>query len=173
MAPRGSTPRVFLHLQGLKLPRDCSGLTGARMAHRTRTKRTCPGFQSERRPVKNLNHELRTALGEAEKSRGHLYIRKGGETKSEWEARVGKPFLPGLPHPGGHPPQIVIDLLLPDEALKSLFEIDFEEFDAQSFAWDRKRREWSDRAMVGARVEEQAAPGIANGCPGRGGTRRA
>jgi hypothetical protein len=92
--------------------------------------------------VKGLYRELREALREAEDSHGQLCIRQGGETKSEWEASDRKALLPGLPLQGEHPPEIVIDSLLPDEALQLLFEIDFRKLEARSFAWDRHRREW-------------------------------
>jgi len=71
-----------------------------------------------------------------------VYIRRGGETKSEWEASDRKALLPGLPPQGVHPPEIVIDSLLPDEALRLLFEIYFSKLEAQSFVWDWNRREW-------------------------------
>lgn len=75
--------------------------------------------------IKALYNELREALGEEESSHGQLYVREGGETKAEWEASGRQALLPGLPPPGVHPPQIVIDSTLPDEALEALFEIDF------------------------------------------------
>jgi len=50
--------------------------------------------------------------------------------------------LARIPPQGEHPPQIVIDSILPDEALKALFEIDFSQLASTSFEWDRKRREW-------------------------------
>jgi hypothetical protein len=92
--------------------------------------------------IKNLYRELREALGQDDESHGQLYIREGGETKAEWEASDRKAPLPGLPPQGEHPPQIVIDSILPDEALKALFEIDFSQLASTSFEWDRKRREW-------------------------------
>lgn len=94
------------------------------------------------RGIKTLYNELRKALGEEEDSHGQLYVREGGETKAEWEASGRQALLPGLPPPGVHPPQIVIDSTLPDEALEALFEIDFNELEGHSFDWDRGRREW-------------------------------
>ncbi len=95
--------------------------------------------------VKKLYAELRDALGEPENSHGQLYVREGGETKAEWEASNGKALLPGLPPQGEHPPQIVIDSTLPDEALEALFEIDFSQLESQSFEWDRTNRQWMPR----------------------------
>jgi hypothetical protein len=95
--------------------------------------------------VKTLYDELREALGHEKDSHGQLYVREGGETKAEWEASGRKALLPGLPPEGEHPPQIVIDSTLPDEALRALFEIDFSQLESNSFDWDRKRREWVPR----------------------------
>ena len=95
-----------------------------------------------KKTIKNLYRELREALGQDDESHGQLYIREGGETKAEWEASDRKALLPGLPPQGEHPPQIVIDSILPDEALKALFEIDFSQLESTSFEWNRRRREW-------------------------------
>jgi hypothetical protein len=84
-------------------------------------------------------------LGEGEDSHGQLYVREGGETKAEWEASGRKGLLPGVPPQGEHPPQIVIDSLLPDRALEALFEIDFSELEDSSFKWDWDREEWVPR----------------------------
>jgi len=95
--------------------------------------------------VKSLYEDLREALGHERNSHGQLYIREGGETKAQWEASDRKALLPGLPPQGEHPPQIVIDSTLPDEALQALFEIDFTQLEHNSFSWDRTRREWVPR----------------------------
>lgn len=96
--------------------------------------------------VKRLYHELREALGKDEDSRGQLYVREGGPTKAEWEASGREnALLPGIPPQGEHPPQIVIDSILPDEAIEALFRIDFEALDESSFHRDRDLREWVPR----------------------------
>jgi hypothetical protein len=96
--------------------------------------------------VKPLYHELREALGKDEDSHGQLYVREGGQTKAEWEASGRKEaLLPRIPPPDEHPPQIVIDSILPDEATEALFRIDFEALEGSSFDWDRDLREWVPR----------------------------
>ncbi len=95
--------------------------------------------------IKTLYNELREALGHEEDSHGQLYVREGGETKAEWEASGRKAPLPGLPAEGERPPQIVIDSILPDEALEALFRLDFSQLESSSFDWDRDRREWVPR----------------------------
>lgn len=95
--------------------------------------------------VKRIFGELRYALDEGEDSHGQIYIREGGLTRDEWEASGRKALLPGLPEPGEHPPQIVIDSILPDEAIEALFEIDYDELWHSSFDWDQEKREWVPR----------------------------
>jgi hypothetical protein len=92
--------------------------------------------------VKRFYGEIREALGKTEDSHGQLYVREGGATKEEWEASGRQGPLPGLPPLGEWPPQIVIDSILPAEALEALFQIDYDELEASSFEWDRERREW-------------------------------
>jgi hypothetical protein len=96
--------------------------------------------------VKRLYHELREALDKDEDSHGQLYVREGGPTKAEWEASGREnALLPGIPPQGEHPPQIVIDSILSDEAIEALFRIDFEALDESPFHWDRDLREWVPR----------------------------
>jgi hypothetical protein len=96
--------------------------------------------------VKRLYSELREVLGKDEDSHGQLYVREGGLTKAEWEESGRKDaLLPGIPPPDEHPPQIVIDSILPDEAIEALFRIDFDALEESSFVWDRDLREWVPR----------------------------
>lgn len=95
--------------------------------------------------VKRLYEELRDALDKDEDSHGQIYVREGGKTKEEWEASGRTASLPGLPEPDDHPPQIVIDSILPDEAIEALFRIDWETLEHSSFDWDGDQGQWVPR----------------------------